>query len=116
MLDIVPVFARTLPAAGVPFILDASDPSTPAMGSPVMNGDTPDGSYARRRIVNSASDAMVSRLDNPEPSTSCWLSRGMPHDSTRMRNPSRAASLVGKAPGAVLRRSNASAYKLMLSL
>ena len=43
MFDIVPVFARTLPAAGVSRMRFSSVPSTPAIGSARMNGTPAQG-------------------------------------------------------------------------
>jgi hypothetical protein len=70
MFDIVPVFARTLPCAAVPFIRVSSEPSTPAIGSAAMNGDAADASNIRCSTMTSASGEIASRRERPEPSTS----------------------------------------------
>ena len=71
MFDIDPVFARTLPSPVVPVMRPSIEPSTPATGSAVIQGDVPDASYMRRRTASSSSGAITSRRDNPDPSTSC---------------------------------------------
>ena len=104
----VPVFARRLPSALVPFIRRASDPSTPATGSADTNGDAPAGSCMRCRSTVRACGAMRSWRDSPDPSTICSASSGTPHAANRLRNPSSAASLVAGPPGAALSRITAS--------
>ena len=55
------------PSAGVPFILDASVPSRPAIACACIHGEVAAGSYKRRRIATSVSAAITSRRDKPEP-------------------------------------------------